>query len=316
MLGSTLLDVVIGVTFIYLFLSLIGSAITEFIANFRQLRAKNLEQWVRSILDGPKSKELGDKFYEHPLIRGLMQDGRRPSYIPSRTFALALMDVIASEDDVKSSKLLVGVRESLEKIEYEPFKNVLLHQLEDAGAEINTIRQNLEKWFDDGMERVSGWYKRKSQLIILLISITITLVLNVDTISLATRLYHDAPLRSGLVAAADEIAKKQLGQDASAQAKEIKADLDKMQFPIGWPIFEGAGSDTVNEQDIPHSFLGWMTKLAGWVITAFAISLGAPFWFDVLGKFINIRSTGVKPKPAGETDTKDASGKLTVPTTG
>ena len=87
MLGSTLLDVVIGITFIYLFLSLIGSALTEFFANIRQLRAKNLEQWVLSTLDGPKAKELGDKFYEHPLVKGLMQDGRKPSYIPSRTFA-------------------------------------------------------------------------------------------------------------------------------------------------------------------------------------------------------------------------------------
>ena len=171
------------------------------------------------------------------------------------------MDVIASEDDVKSSKLLVGVRESLEKIKYEPFKNALLHQADDISTEIKTVRQSLENWFDDGMERVSGWYKRKSQLIVMVCSIAITLVLNVDTISLVTRLYHDAPLRSGLVSAAGEITKKQLNQDASAQVKEIKADLDKMLFPIGWPIFNSTESEKMNEMDIPHSLLGWMSKL-------------------------------------------------------
>jgi hypothetical protein len=32
----------------------------------------------------------------------------------------------------------------------------------------------------------------------------------------------------------------------------------------------------------------------GWLITALAVSLGAPFWFDMLNKFIVVRST-VKP---------------------
>jgi hypothetical protein len=39
----------------------------------------------------------------------------------------------------------------------------------------------------------------------------------------------------------------------------------------------------------------WLLKLLGWLITGAAVSLGAPFWFDVLNKFMVVRST-VKPK--------------------
>jgi hypothetical protein len=43
-----------------------------------------------------------------------------------------------------------------------------------------------------------------------------------------------------------------------------------------------------------------LLKLIGWLITAGATVLGAPFWFDTLKKLVNIRGTGVNPaeKPA------------------
>ena len=42
-----------------------------------------------------------------------------------------------------------------------------------------------------------------------------------------------------------------------------------------------------------------MWSLLGWIITAFAISLGAQFWFDLLTKFVNLRAAGPKPERAG-----------------
>jgi hypothetical protein len=42
----------------------------------------------------------------------------------------------------------------------------------------------------------------------------------------------------------------------------------------------------------------WLTKVLGWFVTGLALSLGAPFWFDLLGKFMNIRGAGPKPDRA------------------
>jgi hypothetical protein len=91
MFNSGILDVVIGVVVVYLQLSLVCTAVNELVALWLGKRAKELEKGIRGLLTKP---ELVDKFYDHPLIKGLQPDGRKPSYIPSRTFSLALMDIV------------------------------------------------------------------------------------------------------------------------------------------------------------------------------------------------------------------------------
>jgi hypothetical protein len=48
-----------------------------------------------------------------------------------------------------------------------------------------------------------------------------------------------------------------------------------------------------------HHSAQLLMLLAGWLITALAASLGAPFWFDLLGRFINVRNAGKVPGRAG-----------------
>jgi len=36
-------------------------------------------------------------------------------------------------------------------------------------------------------------------------------------------------------------------------------------------------------------------RFGGWLITILAVSLGAPFWFDTLSRFMNVRSSGKPP---------------------
>jgi len=49
----------------------------------------------------------------------------------------------------------------------------------------------------------------------------------------------------------------------------------------------------------------WLVKLAGFVISAFAVMLGAPFWFDLLKKIVPVRMTGMKPASSGKQASKD-----------
>ena len=39
----------------------------------------------------------------------------------------------------------------------------------------------------------------------------------------------------------------------------------------------------------------WLLKVGGLLITGLAVSLGAPFWFDTLNRFMNIRNAGRAP---------------------
>jgi hypothetical protein len=123
MFGSQILEVAIGIVFVYLMLSLICSAFNELIARMSALRSGTLETGIRNLLSGksPSGRELTDIFYEHHLIRGLYKQGwfdkllgrkGRPSYIPSRTFALALFDIFAPTD-AAGPKTLSDVRNAV-----------------------------------------------------------------------------------------------------------------------------------------------------------------------------------------------------------
>lgn len=296
MMGSTVLDVMIGVSFIYLFLSLINVTVTEMITNVLKMRAVNMEQWVNKVLEDPA---LAEKFYNHPLIKGITQDGKKPSYIPTRSFAIVLLDIIAPIDPKIGSQNIGALRDEVSKLPENLQRTMLVH-IDAAQHDLEAIRQNIEKWFDDSMERVAGWYKRKSQYIVMGLSFVLAIGLNVDTIALTKRLYNDSSLRAAFVASAEAIVKE--GKEPNGQLDKIKTRLEDMKFPLGWQVPQSS-----NWIDGMHAYLVAINRVTfmniiGWIITAFAVSLGAPFWFDTLGKFINVRSAGVKPKKAAEAE--------------
>ena len=96
MSGSAVLEVAIGLVFVYVLLSLLSSAIQEVIAQFLALRGRVLTVGVRRLITDPSVLK---SFYEHPVIKSLAKDRgakpSRPSYIPSRAFAVALLDTVA-----------------------------------------------------------------------------------------------------------------------------------------------------------------------------------------------------------------------------
>src|SRR5215211_9020344 len=73
--GSTVLDVAIGLVFVYLLLSLICSAITEGIARVFAMRSGTLKEGIRNLLSGPGDVDYAQKLYDHPLISGLYRQG-------------------------------------------------------------------------------------------------------------------------------------------------------------------------------------------------------------------------------------------------
>ena len=62
-------------------------------------------------------------------------------------------------------------------------------------------------------------------------------------------------------------------------------------LPIGW-----------NGMALRVDPVTWIERIIGWLITGLAVSLGAPFWFDLLNKFMSIRGTGDKPAKASDSD--------------
>ncbi len=303
MLGSQILDILIGMAFIYLLLSLVCSAVNELIASVKSLRAKTLEQGIRTLVSDEK---LAQKIYKHPIIKGLYKGDRLPSYIPARTFVMALLD-IAVPTKPGESKTIQDAQELASKIDANTelsndIKQALTTLIASAEKDLNQARTNIETWFDDSMERVGGWYKRETQKIVLMIAVVTTVALNADSVMMLTLFSRDTALRASVVAAAEDAVRK------SEPPANVSAQLEKLQAPLGWSFADPMQSP----QDLrrfPQNGAEWFSKFAGLLVTTIAISLGAPFWFDLLNKLVQLRGAGNEPKKEEKSKKRSSANK-------
>jgi hypothetical protein len=295
MFGSVILDIAIGLIFVYLLLSLVCSAAKEMLESLMRHRASDLERGIQDLLGSALAAEL----YNHGLIKGLSKAGELPSYIPAQTFALALLDGLvpatAAAPSGASGALAApstaagtaptapppGLRGAVAAIANPDVRNALLALVDAAGPDAAKVRANIEGWFNSGMDRVTGWYTRRTQKVIVVLGLLTTAALNVDSVQIANSLYRDSALRASLVAAAEGYAKSP--PQAAKPIAEITADIGKLGLPIGWP-------DPEWKPEWPLV----LRKIFGLLLTALAVSLGAPFWFDLLGRVINVRAS-IKP---------------------
>lgn len=292
--GFQMLDVAIGLIFIYLLLSLVVTAASEVMERWLRRRSQTLGAGITNLL-GPA---LRAKLYKHDLIRGLSRPGSDPSYIPSRTFAMALLDSV----DPQALPRALAV----------------LHA--DAGGDLEKFKKNIEEWFNNAMERVSGWYKRQTQVVLLLLAMAVTVWANADTLAMANTLWRDPAVRAALVAQAQKFAEEAKATPAPAAGTETAAGpplppprmpfeqaepenrlekrlekLESLALPLGWTPADWADP----ARAVSNHFFGWL-------LTVLAVSLGAPFWFDMLNKVISIRSAGRNPKEKEEKDAATA----------
>jgi hypothetical protein len=295
MFESQILDVAIGLAFVYIILSLICTTIDEWIASILSLRARTLVAAIQNLIKGkdPQGKELTDSFFEHSLIKALSSKARKLSYIPSHTFALTLIDIIAPKVTA-GSKMFKDFGKAVDNLQESDVKKTLQLFTRQKKEEIEKVQENIERWFDDTMDRVKGWYKRKIQLITICTAVVVSVGLNVDTFEIANSLYRDGTLRALVVAVAVEAVKKTESteqQNSSNIVENASEKLQGLQLPIGW---SGQRQKPIN---LPN-------KVLGWLVTAVALSLGAPFWFDVLNRFMKLRASGKNPEEKGKKEEK------------
>ena len=327
-----MLDVVIGVIFLYLVMSLVASAAVELLEVLLQYRSRDLARGIRELVH---DNAVFADIYRHPLVSSLYKGGigdsgvaaillpwverlrgrwlgrkleqlawwfatrKLPSYVPARNFSLALMDVLdvptTNATPANPATAREPIRLPAEFANPDQVRKAVSTLVSAAGQDAAKARENIEEWFNTSMDRVSGWYKRRTHLFLALIGLLAAAYFNVDSIQVTMRLARDKQLREATVAAATEYAKadaKAITEttppanraEAEKKLQAATAKLESLGLPIGW-----------KGQRPPKTADDWLAKILGILITAAAVSLGAPFWFDLLNKIIVVRST-VKPK--------------------
>jgi hypothetical protein len=415
MLNSAVIDVAIGLAFIFLLVSLLVTAASEAAAGWLKWRSTHLWEGVGQLLQSPDARTL---LYNHPLVKGLARVGvgpvdwgpkgqAGPSYIPARTFALAVVDLLrrphrsaaALEDGLRRAidpsvdpATLIGAVEAVlrhaetddapprvqwavrqlrarvlpavdpaviaplttdiarteaMRTEIRAFLadaprrwleaarqdlpatvDALAPMLYQAGGDVDRFRENIETWFDDGMQRVSGWYKRHVMVRQAIIAFLLAAALNIDAIQITQTLWREPTLRQSLAASAvADVGPAPVDSFALREKRLLGLGL-----PIGWecPLDAVGGSESGVTIGGPAwcstpavgsgrrwTSLDWLgidtstgfqggvlaqraymllLMVFGWSLTAAAASLGAPFWFDTLKRVSSIRAAGKSPE--------------------
>jgi|SRR5665213_290242 len=284
LLGSTVLEVAIGITFVYLLLAMLCSTVNEWISGLLNARASNLKEAIGELLNDQKmqdGKDFLQAFYGHPMITGLMKKGVHPSYILARSFAATLMDLATGS--VQGSITFADLQKGIQDLPAGDVRTSLLTLIQNTQGSLERAQRDIEGWFNDTMDRASGWYRRRTQVWTILIAAAVTVAINADTLNIARHLWVDPTVRATIVA-----------QAGAASSQGGTQQIDQLGQLMGW------SATTLRNVDA----WGWFMRITGWILTVIAVSMGAPFWFDVLNKFVNLRNTGRSPSESAKSPEK------------
>jgi hypothetical protein len=244
-------------------------------------------------IEPPRAQpDLTAAIFEHWSVQSLVRDPDsklrrrcRPSYLPPRAFSQAVVEQLArlapphrrggpTAWEVADNELFEKVTKALDGPTW-PASPVLKKAAADAFGDVERFRKNVEEAFDDAMTRAQGWYKRKVQAVVLVLAFALAVGLNVDAVHVGTRLWKDPALRSAVATRAG-----QASQDATTVADTVD-QVKQLNLPLGW-----------GSANAPSGALGPLSSVPGWIVTIAALSLGAPFWFDVLSRLARLRGSG------------------------
>ena len=295
-----MLEVIVGLIFTFMLLSLLGTTVNELVSAWRGWRGFYLEEGLKRLLEFKDNPEIFEKFKNNPYFKQLMQHkaplrvSQAPAYLSSSNFATILANILKKKGQAveKIDDLLEGLPENSQLRQ-------VLDQLKEEGHEnVEAYKARLQTWFDDVMGQASGWYKRHVQFVTLFVGLSIAGVLNADSFQIYKHLANNASARESLAMMAEKYAAENESLPApqtfadTLAVQDIKKELNEAtstgEFAEVSNIL-GLGWQT---GDLVVSPTSWLVRLLGWLITAFAISLGASFWFDILKKIVTIRSSG------------------------
>ena len=320
MFGSIVIELILGLVWMYLLLSTICSAACEFILAKLQPRSGLLQDTLRGLFapkgsGATKPDATAEFFLNHGLIHAI-PNGKAPSYIPSSAFATALIDSLIPGPGDGQPPAIAELRKSADTLPDSMAKDAVLAILDTAGHDLAEVTRRIEEWYSDVMDRVSGIYKRNVQLVLFITGITVATAINADSLMVAKMLTTSQELRATVISKALDTAKvaesplqpgesSASDEDPNAVLREAIMATRESTLPLGWSSVHGdvrAFPWLAIEQSTDWkegAIARFLSKLAGLLMTAAAVSFGAPFWFDLLNRVTNLRATGPKPERLG-----------------
>jgi hypothetical protein len=247
------------------------------------------------------------KMTANPRAGSLWRQRRSlPSYISARSFAEAVIDLVVP--DAGGPTTMAEIQQGVNMLPdgMPAFKPSLQALVKQAGDDVGLFGTDLEHWYEDHMDRVSGWYKRHVSSITIVAAAILVILLNINVLTMGRTLYT----QSGVSAAVNTAAARTAdcpGQSQQACLADLQGQLSAVSgLPIGWGTVSDcrepqARCNWLDQHGIfsQHGDSGWqlIMVIIGFLITIVALVPGARFWFDLLGGLGSLRATGPKPAP-------------------
>jgi hypothetical protein len=243
----------------------------------------NYKQFEILYLDGSQP--------EYPVLQQLRHviAATPQDYESYRTALLAHLDQYVEQHATMDSKdtTLDHLKHRIVQLQDHPNYGAF-QQFLSVSESLDDFKGKLEEWFNGYMDRVSGWYKRRMHITVFYIAGLVAVLGNIDSIEIIQNLIVNQNFRETVVAAAEQYIEDHPEGYAHAPTFEAQMDSIKQHISLTRSLFLPVGVETVEKFTI--------TKAAGWLLTIFALSLGAPFWFDLLTRLSSLRASGKKPE--------------------
>ena len=272
--------------------------------------------------------------YMHPIVHSLSKPDRLPDLLPTRDFTVALLDLLddvgrEGEGNTEPSQQIdiECIKNGIKKLEDVEFgrqkqendndpappnyqlgyrlRSLLYTAQIHAGGKqvgIEEFQTAVSEWFDATTARGRLWYKRRMQRIGIVCGFALAIVINADTIGISNALWQNAILRESIVQAAQTSASQGQVIDGNKANERLQSLMD-LGLPLGWsfaapPAKPAKSTDApvpVDPRLLPSTLAGWIGKVAGLLLTGFAISQGSQIWFDLMNRLLNLRSSNLQP---------------------
>jgi len=298
MSGFAILDLVIGMIFIYFLLGIICSSVVEIMLTYVKARGNLLEEWLTGIFSektqvGNEIKTVGQSIMDHCSVTALSGKGKSPSYIDAKNFTSALLEKITFDPDNPNS-IATNLDTFIHKIEQTnllslELKRVFLNYAYEARdkyqalaakttSDLEIFRSKIETWYDTSMDRLTGSLKtRYSRPFTMMVAIVTAVLLNADSINIAKYLYSDPDLRSKVAA--------QAYGAVDSTAQQFTARIDSMRNTNPETVNQLKAAMQKGVDNISDAKAALQLNLPfGWT-TAYFKTLFPPgdFWDGILG---------------------------------
>jgi hypothetical protein len=268
-------DTFVGMVVVLLGLSLIVMIVTQVVSTILNLRGRNLKNGIKILVENADmnltdyAETISQKALSHPLISD--------TWSIRKEWNLA---TTVRPDELKN------ILDILAESGTQPWREVLQQKLTD-------IQTSIDKWFDGSMDRASQYFAMNIRFITVLFSIVIAFSLHLDAYSLFSQISDNPEIRAKLMVSSDALL-KQAEVGLGTTSPVTKADIDKLKEQVN--SIKDIKNDILNAklQLIPQPYPGFLVYKFNrhfWGVLAMAglLSLGAPFWFNILKRMSNLR---------------------------